>query len=149
METSYKSRGKKKHATILNINTSNETKLSQGFHIEKQNDKTLQMEIDYGRIKIYNTTNTYDENIRILKCLTCLYESIKKSSIKIHLARKHNELQIHHNVKCPYCPKSFIDLGSLNTHLYRKQNCSYIKENILFNDWRQTWKDICEKNVLF
>ena len=104
------------------------------------------MEIDYGRIKINIEKNVEEIEIRILKCLTCIYEATKKSSIKIHLARKHNELQIHHNVKCPYCPKSFVDLGSLNTHLYKKQNCSYIKENIFFINWKQTWKDICIAN---
>ena len=118
------------------------------MRVEFINDLTIKMEIDYGRIKILYKNNMQNLLTRFLICNVCLYENTTKGGIKTHLAKKHNQLQLHSNLNCPYCPKSYIDLGSLNRHLYKKLYCAYIKENISTLNWNEVWKDICQKNTI-
>ena len=70
-----------------------------------------------------------DVETRYLICLLCNYHNATKCGIKVHLARKHNELHKHYNTRCPFCPKTYKDLGSRNRHLYKKRQCPYISEN--------------------
>ena len=77
------------------------------------------MEADYGRIKISYKNINYI-NKRFLICQHCHYENETKGGIKTHLARKHNPLQHHYNLYCPYCPKTYRDLGSINRHIYKR-----------------------------
>ena len=104
------------------------------------------MEIDYGRIKIHYKNDLRNILSRFLICIECSYGNTTKGGIETHLAKKHNQLQLHSNLKCPYCPKSHIDLGSLNRHLYKKLYCAYIKEKYIFTiNWKEVWLDICRE----
>ena len=120
------------------------------MHIEKENDITIQMEIDYGRIRMqFNQDETNPTNMqRVLICTKCEYENKTKGGIKVHLTKKHNEVQIHYNVKCPFCPKTFVDIGTLNRHIYKKLRCAYIKENHHQIKWPTVWNDIVQANKI-
>ena len=117
----------------------------KGMHVELTNDITLQMETDYGGIRMQIEINN-DIETRYLICLMCNYHNVTKCGIKVHLARKHNELLIRYDLKCPFCPKIYKDLGSINRHLYKKQQCPHIKENLNNIHWPDVWKQICSIN---
>ena len=40
-------------------------------------------------------------------CPKCEYENQTKGGIKVHLTKKHNEVQIRYNVKMPLLPENF------------------------------------------
>ena len=58
------------------------------MHVELRNAITLQMEIDYGGIKILDTTNGNNIQTRYLIRLRCAYGNITKGGSKTHLERK-------------------------------------------------------------
>ena len=120
----------------------------RGTHVEKENDRILQMEHDYGRI---TTEIEYDETSgrrkRLLKCTRCIYKPFAretKAGVKRHLSW-HNETGKAYNLDCPYCPSNFSTLGELNIHIYNKI-CPERKHTIELKTWPEIWKDICEKN---
>ena len=90
------------------------------MNVELLNGLTLKMEIGYGRIKYYVSQNGNNILTRYIICLQCEYENVTKGGIETHLARKRNGLQLHYNLKRPYCPKMYRYLGSINRRLYKK-----------------------------
>ena len=114
------------------------------MHTELKNDITLQMETDYGRIRMQIDIEN-DTETRYVIFLLCNYQNVTKCGIKVHLARKHDELQQLYDLKCPFRPKTYKDLSSINRHLYKKQ-CSQIKEKVRIINWQDVWKQICLVN---
>ena len=135
-----------KHSDYQNSSITN--RLNRGMHVEKENDITINMEIDYGRIRLQFNSDAYnpDRLIRVLVCTKCEYENETKGGIKVHLTKKHNEIHYHYNVNCPFCPKTFVDLGTLNRHIYKKLSCVYIKENLHHIHWPTIWTEIIKAN---
>ena len=80
-----------RNANLINP-TTNTTPKPKSKHIELTNDITLQMETEYGRVRMQIEIG---KNIgtRYLICLLCNYHNLAKCGIKVRLARKHNELQ--------------------------------------------------------
>ena len=110
------------------------------MRVELPNDITLQMEIDYGRIKIIQRCHN-NSTIRYIICIRSNYGNKTKGGIKTRLERSRNSIQLHYDLKCPYFPKTYRDSGPINRHLY-KIRCTYINENILFTEREQVWSDI-------
>ena len=119
----------------------------KGMRIEFNNDITLQMETDYGRIRIQiDIGDNIETRYRI--CLICNYHNLEKGGIKVHLARKHNELLLkHYDVRRPFCPETYRDLGSISRHLYKKTQCDFVRNIKLFIDRGEVWNDICLNNT--
>ena len=58
-------------------------------------------------------------DIRHLISLQWNYRNLTKWGIEVHLARQHNDLQIHYDAQCHFCPEILKYLGSLNRRLYK------------------------------
>ena len=106
------------------------------------------MESDYG--KIITTVTTNEQNgTKIVQhtCTICGESKPTKYKIKPHIS-SHNQLQKHTDIYFPYCPELFKDLQTLNRHLHINNICTTIKGKLLDNaiNWKQVWKDICERN---
>ena len=69
------------------------------MHIEFENDLTLKMEDDYGGIRIQFEIEN-DIEVRHLIFPRRNYHDRTKGGIKVHLSRKHNELQKRYNPEC-------------------------------------------------
>ena len=106
---------------IIELPISNIERKPKGVRIELSNDTTLQMETDYGRVRMHIDIIN-DIETRYLIYLLCNYQNTTKCGIKVHLGRKHNELLRHYDLRCPFCPKSYKDLGSINRHKYKNNN---------------------------
>ena len=118
----------------------------RGTHIEKPNDKILQMESDYGKITIrYEPIINSEVRQRILRCTRCGYENLKKVGIKVHISRVHNEIGKSYDLKCPYCPSIFANLGGLNRHIYNKI-CPEHDTTQSQKTWPTIWLDMCRQN---
>ena len=70
------------HKTTLNQHSCNIKE--KGMRIEFENDLTIQMEIDFGRIKIINRPNVYEILTRYLISLLRNYKNTTKGGIKTH-----------------------------------------------------------------
>ena len=75
------------------------------MHIGLNNDIALQMECDYGRIRMPIDIEN-DAEIRYLICLQCNYHNLTKGGVKVHLARKRNNMPKRYDLQCPLCPKN-------------------------------------------
>ena len=123
------------------------TKTARGTHIEKENDKILLMESDYGRIRhTYGYDEENDEWARTLQCLRCHKSSPRKSGIKQHLTI-YNDMGKSYNLDCPYCPSNFSTLAELNIHIYDKI-CPFhpLKNPLEHKTWQEIWEDMCNRN---
>ena len=113
---------------------------------ELNNDITLQLETDYGRIRmqvgIGNNIAT-----RYLICYIRNYRILTKGGVEVRPARKHNELLKRYDAQRPFCPKAYKEIGSINLHIYKKKRQrTHIKENIQTINWEDVWEHICLAN---
>ena len=70
----------------------------KGMHIEKPNNIILQMEIDYRQFRLHFEREAGGVGGRLLICLNCNSGNITRGGAKVHLARKHNDVDARYDL---------------------------------------------------